>query len=91
MAALPKDGLVEIEVVAKIGVLTAGSIYDRQDEMKHQLWKKWLFLVFYEIFRLFQMWFCTNKVLLTNESIIHMIELIERLREFMCTPILKQK
>ena len=39
MAALPKDGLVEIEVVAKIGVLTAGSIYDRQDEMKHQLWK----------------------------------------------------
>ena len=37
VAALPKDGLVEIEVVAKIGVLTAGSIYDRQDEMKHQL------------------------------------------------------
>ena len=88
---MPKDGLVEIEVVAKIGVLTAGSIYDRQDEMKHQLWKNDYFLVFYENFRLFQMWFCTNKVLLTNESIIHMIGLIERLREFMCTPILKQK
>ena len=35
VAALPKNGLVEIEAVAVIGVNTAGSIY----EMKSQFWR----------------------------------------------------